>query len=184
VNELKEQHLQRPPALPVAGSRFSRYLGSFRSAAILFVGLIGIVLIAFSGHTIYRNRVARRWPVTEGRIVSSRTFLKDASGGKPGNAKVARAQVRFAYQVNGRQYESSNVSYHRGIGGSDIQQDYDPSYAVRYPEGTAVKVAYDPAEPQACVIEASPDPYFAFSIGLVSIVTFFAYQIWLRGTGA
>ncbi len=162
----------------MATVRMTRYCGTLQSTGIFFAGLIGVALLIFSGHTIYRNWIARQWPLTEGCITSARTFLQDASTGKPGNAKVARAEVRFSYAVDGKQYQSSNVSYHRGIGGTN--QVYDPSYAVTYPAGSLVKVAYNPLQPSESVIDTSQDPYIRFSAGVILLLMFFGYQIWLR----
>lgn len=161
--------------------RFAKFHGSLLSVAMLFAALVGSALLLFAGHTTYRNRLARQWPLTDGRIVSSRTFLQDASLGKPGNARIARADVRYTYEVDGRWYESSNVSYARGIGGT--RQVYDSSYAVTYPAGTRVRVAYNPARPSDAVIDASRDPYFTLALGALLVLSFVGYQIWLRSGG-
>jgi hypothetical protein len=159
--------------------RFRRFHGSLLSVAAFFAGLAGCALLVFSGYTIYRNRMARQWPVTDGRVVESRVVLRRVGDPSKGNAKEPRAAVRFAYAVGGRQYESSNVSYAHGIGATS--PTFDPGYAVAFPEGATVRVAYDPAEPSEAVIDASHDPYGTLSLGAVLVTGFVGYQFWLRG---
>lgn len=161
--------------------RMSQYQGTLLSVGVLFAGLIGIVLMVVAGHTIYRNRIARQWPLADGRIVSSRTFLQ-ATGDPKGNAKASRAEIFFVYEVNGQQYVSSNVSYDRGIGAT--HPVYRATYALTYPAGTRVKVAYNPAQPSESVIETSHDPYLMFVIGAGLLVLFVGYQVWLRRNSA
>jgi hypothetical protein len=158
--------------------RFRRFHGSLLSVAAFFAGLAGCALLVFSGYTIYRNRVARQWPVTDGRVVESRVVLRRVGDPSKGNAKEPRAAVRFAYAVGGRQYVSSNVSYAHGMGATSPV--FDPSYAVAFPEGAAVRVAYDPADPAEAVIDVSHDPYGTLAVGAVLAVGFVGYQFWLR----
>lgn len=159
-------------------ARAKRFTGSLSSTAIFLAGSVGAALLLFAGHTTYRNHVARQWPTTEGRVVSSRTMLIDASLGRPGDHKEPRAEVLYRYAVAGRQYESANVSYERGIGPK--HELYDPSYAVRYPAGTVVRVAYNPADPAEAVIDRTRDPIATVCVGLALLVGFGGYQIWLR----
>jgi hypothetical protein len=163
--------------MPTARSR--QFHGSLLSVAAFFAALAGCTLLVFSGHTIYRNRVARQWPVTDGRVIESRVVLRRVGDASKGNATAPRAAVRFTYAVGGRQFVSSNVSYARGIGATSPV--FDPSYAVAFPEGTPVRVAYDPADPSEAVIDASHDPYGTLALGAVLVIGFVGYQIWLRG---
>ena len=152
-------------------------------AVLLLLCLAGLAMMTFSGYAIWKNHVARKWPITEGRITHSRTFLQDASLGKPGNAKVSRAEVTFAYNVNGRGYESSRISYFTNIGGGS-KRTYSPDYAVKYPEGTPIKVAYDPTNPAEAVVETASDPYGWLALGLLLFISFPVWRAVNAGSGS
>lgn len=160
--------------------------GTVLPVVYLLGALAGALFLVLSTWTIVKNRQAREWPVTEGVVVESRTFLERA-GDPKGNGRVPRAAVRFRYSVGGKTYESYNVSFRRGFGDGDFDparqgspHSYDPGLAVKYPQGTKVQVAYNPQSPGEAVVEASRDPWVSLVLGLAAVVGYAGWVWWFN----
>ncbi len=120
-------------------------------AAILAV-LCTVVPFALIGWYIYaqfkkRNAVvqaAQAWRTTTGRVLKSRV---EVSGGE--NTSV-HPFVSYAYDVNGRTYQSSQIRP-----GDSVMRVTKDAYATidRYPEGAIVQVYYNPDNPQEAALE-------------------------------
>ena len=112
----------------------------------VLVLIIGIVLLIWSLHILILAQSSNNWSTTEGYIVSS-----EWTSGRPSDEDVCdKAEVRYEYSVDGREYVGSRVAF--------AMDDFcSQSRAIRvvddYPVGSYVDVYYDPDNPETSVIE-------------------------------
>jgi hypothetical protein len=90
---------------------------------------------------------ALTWQTTTGRVMKSRVEV--SSGGESTSVS---ARVHYAYDVNGRAYQSDQIRAGDKI--MTISSSGD-AYATidRYPEGAIVTVYYNPQNPQESALE-------------------------------
>jgi hypothetical protein len=90
---------------------------------------------------------ALAWRTTTGRVLKSRV---EVSGG--GESTSVAARVEYAYDVNGRAYQSDQIR-----AGDNVMRitSSDDAYKTidRYPVGAIVTVYYNPANPQEAALE-------------------------------
>ena len=112
-------------------------------------GVAGFVffLVAFvlSGQVrhICRAKKSINWPTTPGVIKESFIRSDDENGYNP--------RVRFIYQVNGKEYESSEISTKQRS--DTLNRKPAEAIIAQYPEGLEVSVYYDPRDPGYGVLE-------------------------------
>jgi hypothetical protein len=108
-----------------------------------------IVLIAFpfliwgAYKKVQLSKASASWPVVPGVVTTSE------------RTKVGwrmQPRVTFSYNVDGKAYSSSKVSFAAGVPKTDI----DPILS-RYPVSTPVQVHYQPGNPAVAVLEAGPN---------------------------
>lgn len=92
------------------------------------------------------REAAQTWRTTTGRVLKSRV---EVSGGETTSVT---ARVLYAYDVNGRAYQSDQIragdKFMRVTSSGDAYQTID-----RYPEGAIVQIYYNPANPQEAALE-------------------------------
>jgi hypothetical protein len=118
-----------------------------------FVLLGGV--FALKGVSLTRQgRVSARWPVASGRILEVRGEVKLVENNNDRRHRddaFFGATVKYAYQVNGRDYFSTRLYAGRPVfGGSPkIAQDI----IAKYPPGASISVFYNPANPAEAMLE-------------------------------
>jgi len=80
------------------------------------------------------------WPSVPGVVTAMEISESRSNDG----TRTTHAKVTYTYSVNGKSYQGDRVK---------VESMTDPSEAERYPKGTPVKVFYDPAHPEAAVLE-------------------------------
>jgi hypothetical protein len=124
---------------------------------ILILFIVGGLGMTFWGWSIIaRGKKTLRWPAVEGVIEKS----QPSSEGDD-----LQPNILFGYTVSGRRYER-NVEYPSGTNPTPMLAD---SYVAKYPQGTKVRVYYDPARPEQATLEPGParDDWFIFILGVV-----------------
>ena len=138
------------------------------------IGLVGGAAMLIGGIvTVFRASRSQRWPMTTGRVVSSKILQESSTS--TGNTMVTRSQylykpeVAFEYTVQGIKYLSNMVTFADFATNSSVRADRIVS---KYPEGKQVQVFYDPDDPQMAVLEQSTGPFVwvFFAGGLVFLV--------------
>jgi hypothetical protein len=119
---------------------------------VVGTGIVGIgALTAYGTIRMWlKNSQTRNWPTVPGMIVSSELESQtERHHRKP--ITTYGAGIRYAYEVEGKAYESDQVQ----LGGtSETSQPGESERMVaRYPEGKRVTVYYDPADPATATIE-------------------------------
>jgi hypothetical protein len=119
-------------------------------------GALGLAMIAvavgtviYQGLRLWRVAASQRWPSVPGLIVRSRACVKRQHHSPSGG--VRSSDIRYRYRVDDVAYESDVVC----LGGQ-----WDTSFGgpaerrlLRYPEGEAVEVYFDPANPRRACLE-------------------------------
>jgi len=86
-----------------------------------------------------------------------------------------RPTVGYSYEVRGRSYRGNQIKLAMTLDGS---QSYAEKAAAKYPEGGAVDVHYDPANPGNAALE---NPTGATWIVAVLALGCFAIAVWQLG---
>jgi hypothetical protein len=131
-----------------------------------------IVLAAFPGVFIVAMvvklrevRQAKRWPATAGTVVLSSVKPHQKRPNEPGynfgDTEVTNEpHVEYEFQVGNRKYRGSRIT----IGDKTSSFELEAILA-RYPVGTAVRVYYDPTNPNQAVLERDLPAYIWYVAG-------------------
>jgi hypothetical protein len=113
--------------------------------------VVPFIAIGWYIYSQYKKRdVVRQsalaWRTTTGRVLKSRV---EVTGGETASV---HPMVLYAYDVDGRTYQSSQLRAGDSIMRISSSQD---AYATvdRYPEGAIVQIFYNPANPQEAALE-------------------------------
>jgi hypothetical protein len=104
------------------------------------------VLAALALPRFYREQGSAEWPSTEGVVTESYLrvgYLKHMKGWAP--------EVRCRYRVGSREFTGHQITFH--VSEHLWAQDVAASVIARYPEGKAVTVYYEPADPGFALLE-------------------------------
>ncbi|MBN8712260.1 MAG: hypothetical protein BGO12_18025 [Verrucomicrobia bacterium 61-8] len=117
-------------------------------ATILFAAffLIGATIAGFGVRTVLQARESATWPSAQGIILSSTVKTQSDSDGT-----TYKPEVTYTYTVDGTEYRGDLIAY--GMKGSSASYGFAQHYDKKYPEGSTIPVAYDPAKPQTSVLE-------------------------------
>lgn len=110
----------------------------YRLAWIL--GLMGAALCLYGISVLYQGIASLSWPSADGRILYSHA----STGKRP------ETLLWYEYHVENQRYVSSK---YRTGGNVSPFRDVVEAAAKRYPAGEAVKVYYDPGNPQVALLE-------------------------------
>jgi hypothetical protein len=120
---------------------------------IIFAGL-GIALLLGAGLVyLYRQRAAAKqaasvsWPTVQGQV--SRSWVHSFHDNNKTLQYMGR--VKFAYDVDGRRYESERIAW----GGRSYSSTATEAHETvdRYPTGSSVQVYYNPDKHKEAVLE-------------------------------
>ncbi|HEY6073142.1 MAG TPA: DUF3592 domain-containing protein [Anaerolineales bacterium] len=121
-----------------------------RVEVIVIVGLLVLALLLLNAiflAVIYfmrrKMREVSEWPYTQGRVTES---ALESRSGEEGSTDYPR--VRYSYQMLGRAYQGSQIATGPEVGGSGARRVIE-----RYPAGAAVRVYYNPQNPEEAVLE-------------------------------
>lgn len=137
---------------------------------------LGVVVILVGLRQSARGRETRGWSHVLGRVLASRVE-EDHGGAEEQGYPRWRFDVRYAYEVRGRTYESDQVWYGSANAPSSQDREWHEQWAARYPVGREVDVWYDPADPsRAVLLRGTPRgqlvAYLVVGIALVAVGLF------------
>jgi hypothetical protein len=124
-------------------------------ALFLFVGLLafaGSLVIAFWLLAVIRGARSRSWPVVEGHIQSSLTETRSETSDE-GRVTVYRPRVRYTYTVGRTDYSSERIDFSDKDCPTASKQSSD-RIVDSYPPGDAIRVHYNPKNPQQSVLKS------------------------------
>lgn len=128
----------------------------------------GAALVALSLWLRSRSRQCLHWPSVSGQVIESR--VDDA------HLEMTKPVLRYRYQVGGRSYVGFRVAFSGyGISRSAMDQLIQP-----YPQGSTVKVYFDPRHPSSAVLDntAKSDWLYwsLFGVGFLCLATCVAWR--------
>lgn len=142
-------------------------------AAIMFVGAIIVAAsVFFYFRAASRAKAARSWPAVPGRIVSSTVTHTVETDMDNDSEDVWTVAVTYAYTAGGLERQGQRIGW--GVSNRWTVEKKAQALAARYPEGAAVKVYVDPADPEQSVLETGrPDPAKSIIFGVVGLILLF-----------
>ena len=122
------------------------------------IGAVGLILILYGQIKLREARESIDWPVAPGTITTSkvRTHV-DAEG------TTYSADIEYMYMVDDVWHSSDVVV----LGGHEYGAQ---SVVARYPEGTRVRVSYNPQEVSRAVLEPGVESHSYQTIGIIMIL--------------
>lgn len=166
--------------LSILGLPMFKFILSFLS---LFFA-VGLGLLGTGIFNLWRSTRAAGWPIAPGAITSLET--RGTMDGPPtgrgtggGGGASFKIKVRYAYQVDGIEYEGSRIAF--GYGGSSECDEQTEIYR-KLAGAEVVAVRYDPANPSTSCLSAGPHRLIwatlAFAVTWLSFVGGFAAMVW------
>lgn len=129
-------------------------------ALVLSAIILNVIFLIVIFYTRRKVAQAENWSSTVGTVTLS-TIDVHRSGSRN---SIPYPDVRYSYQVMGREYEANKIMPGAEIGGSGAQKVID-----RYPVGAQVTVFYNPNNPYEAVLEKKgPAPWIMWLV-LVTI---------------
>ena len=125
------------------------------SFVILFSG-IGILLIFLHQKNKRKAEKSLAWPETKGTVIKSEVVVGESvfGGDDDGQSQpMYSAEISYTYQVDEMLYTSDRISF---AGKSSYSKsDKAEAFTKQYPEGSTVRVFYDPEKREVAVLERS-----------------------------
>ena len=134
----------------------------------------GTLLLVLAGAR--QNAQQKSWPLAMGRVLSSGVEKyrdRIGSGAASSLTTLYRPAVTYAYEVEGRSYESNVISSGKSVG-SSLAAPAERA-AARYPPGSTVRVSYNPANHAQSVLEFAGGALWLFLFLSIALLAFAAY---------
>ncbi len=135
--------------------------------AVLFSAVI-LLALAAKLVEVYR---ARNWLTTTGTVTESKVQARKRQTMDEGTRFESEPRVTYEYEVGGKRYRASRISFGEHIGGADVM----PTLA-RYAVGNEVQVYYNPTNPEEAILERELPLVVAKGVAVL-ILFFFASAI-------
>jgi hypothetical protein len=138
------------------------------SVALLALGVLGLIGVLRSWRGAAR---AAQWPVVPGVVRHSslkkgRSMFNLSRSGAGKGPVVYRAQVIYAYRVNGVAFEGRRVRF--GARRRERAKGHMQDLVARYPMDQPVQVHYRPDHPADSVLELGLDPQWRSAVALTA----------------
>ncbi len=146
--------------------------------AFLFFVVAGFIASMAVLGDLAHARVSVTWPTVAGTVLSSRVegHNKAAATSNGQVSTVWSPLVEYSYRVGERTYHGSRIAYGQEMAAA--RRDLAEAVIVRYPEGAAVTVHYDPSNPAHATLETT----LAFRwVALLFPIGFFALALFFSG---
>lgn len=128
------------------------------------VGLVvlGIVWAGGFGYAHFRAlgkaRASEGWPSAVGRVASCEIVEEESTDREGHTSTWYNPVVRYAYTVDGREYQSSRLRFGNYRSASRKKAE---AMLTPYPAGATPAVRYNPERPDECVLETrKPGPIY------------------------
>lgn len=135
--------------------------------------LCGAAMLAAGLRNLWLGHESRNWPRADGEIVysvgDSTTSVTEDEDGTRSRSTTYSTRLVYRYEAGGFKRHGNVWRFGQLSGAS---QEWAESIASKYPKGEKVKVAYDPSDPDLCVLEPGidTDAYWIPGIGLVALL--------------
>jgi Protein of unknown function (DUF3592) len=138
-----------------------------RRVLFAIFGPLGVALIAYGIYLIYRADASTSWPTAPGLITRSEVIPTET------DRKRSEVHIEFKYVVEDREHRSNQYRF-----GADRTASHAHANRIiaKYPLGSPVIVAYNPADPDDAVIEAG-DALFGYLFCALGVTLFLLVPI-------
>jgi len=130
---------------------------SDNSLVALVCGGFGLAMLALIVSSLREAAAMKRWPVSKGRVLSSKVeeCRADAGsgnfGGSRGRMTLYRPVVVYEYEVDGQRFRGDRIAQSPGM--NKGVADFARETVRRYATGSAVDVRFNPERPGESVLE-------------------------------
>jgi hypothetical protein len=117
-----------------------------------------------------RSRIAASadWPSVAGTVLSNKLHVI-RSGGNPGDVSPTYSvALRYRYTVGQESFEGSRIGW--GTKSADRKPDIPEAFLREYPEGHAIEIFYDPANPAMAMIDPSGKRFGLVHVNLARVM--------------
>ena len=131
---------------------------------------LGLILVAAVYKTL-QVRAAREWPSTPGKVVVSKSELREVkvidSDREDGHRFEQRnfANIIYEYSVSGQKLRNNRVSIGEDLGNFQVAETI-----AKYPVGTVVTVYYNPRHPREAVLERDLPQGLWGCLGIATVI--------------
>ncbi len=141
---------------------------------VVLTSAMGVVVLAFFFAGRRMSKDAAGWPVTRGTVVISSTeTVHQTDQGR--DVILYAPMVEFTYQVHGHEYRSRQVTLGAELAGT---RSFAEKIAARYPQGSAVEVHYDSANPSNAVLRVASSVSW-----LLLVLALFCFGVAVQASG-
>jgi hypothetical protein len=135
----------------------------------LVIGGFGLAVLAIVASSLREAAAMKRWPVSEGRVLSAKVEEYRQSVGRGVGGPRARLTL-YEYEVTGKRFQGSRVAQSPGLDRG--VPEFAQKVVERYPSGSTVAVRYNPNRPDESVLEPRvPGSWiFGATIGVALLV--------------
>ena len=137
------------------------------SVLILITAGAAAWLLMWARRSKRRAQASLTWPQVAGKVIESRLTHRVVSGGEGADTIYYKPHIRYAYEVGGRPYQSDTVRF--GNLETSVTNKAQ-AYLTKYPEGSAVSVRYDPADPQVATLESEAATGSLLVFGILMLI--------------
>ncbi|HEX8823743.1 MAG TPA: DUF3592 domain-containing protein [Archangium sp.] len=163
---------------------------SLLSTISVVLGLVGLVVIGWGLRRMSQASRTRKWPTTQGSILSSTTVSRIAPPvPRPGEDEeetaarppqtLYRPEVTYTYKVGQRSFTGT------ALGSDEVEISSERQardHAARYVPGSPVTVYYDPEDPQRALLEPGiqATSWVLPTVGVVFLIVTGALSFFIR----
>lgn len=137
--------------------------------------LVGLVIATYGVRDLVKASRSASWPTVEGTIIRSRINTKSDS-----NGSTYEPDIEFRYTVGNQVYSSTCIRAGMRMSAS---QRFAAAFTSRFPEGTAVRIGYDPLDPASGILEPGIHKQAFMGVvgglGFAFVGAWFLLMVWL-----
>jgi hypothetical protein len=151
----------------------------------LVIGGFGLAVLAIVASSLREAAAMKRWPVSEGRVLSAkveeyRTSVSRGVGGPRARMTLYRPVLLYEYEVRGKRFQGSRVAQSPGL--DRRVPEFAQKVVERYPSGSTVAVRYNPKRPDESVLEPRVPGSWIFGAAIGVALLVLAAYTYYRGS--
>ncbi len=134
------------------------------SIAFIVLLVIGVVALILFGRNVMLGRRSQNWPTAPGTVEYTGMETYQSTDEDGSTSTTYDATIQYSYTVGGQAYQGNRRTFTNVRTGSRRRVE---QILARYPQGSAVSVYYDPANPQESVLETGVNT-FAYVVMVIA----------------
>jgi hypothetical protein len=126
------------------------------SIAYIILLVIGVIALVFFGRNVMLGRKSQNWPNAPGTILQTGMETYQSTDEDGSTSTTYDATIMYSYEVGDQSYQGNRRTFTNVRTGSRRRVE---QILARYPQGGAVSVYYDPANPAESVLETGVNTF-------------------------